>query len=79
MLTLAKPPRRPSPEFPKVPQVGAIVSKVQFDRVMSYIESAKQEGARLLMFVEAETSSPLRLSVPWAVTPKPSDPVPVAW
>ena len=28
--------------------MGAIVSKVQFDRVMSYIESAKQEGARLL-------------------------------
>src|SRR5882762_583745 len=28
--------------------MGAIVSKVQFDRVMSYIESARQEGARLL-------------------------------
>jgi betaine-aldehyde dehydrogenase len=28
--------------------MGAIVSKVQYDRVMSYIESAKQEGARLL-------------------------------
>ena len=28
--------------------MGAIVSKVQFDRVMSYIESAKQEGARLI-------------------------------
>ena len=28
--------------------MGAIVSKVQFDRVMSYIASAKQEGARLL-------------------------------
>ena len=28
--------------------MGAIVSKVQFDRVMSYIDSAKQEGARLL-------------------------------
>jgi betaine-aldehyde dehydrogenase len=28
--------------------MGAIVSKVQLDRVMSYIESAKQEGARLL-------------------------------
>src|SRR3954466_4177574 len=28
--------------------MGAIVSKVQFERVMSYIESAKQEGARLL-------------------------------
>ena len=27
--------------------MGAIVSKVQFDRVMSYIASAKQEGARL--------------------------------
>jgi betaine-aldehyde dehydrogenase len=28
--------------------MGAIVSKVQLDRVMSYIASAKQEGARLL-------------------------------
>src|SRR4249919_2733076 len=28
--------------------MGAIVSKVQFDRVMSYIASAKQEGARLI-------------------------------
>src|SRR3954452_19080926 len=28
--------------------MGAIVSKVQFERVMSYIEAAKQEGARLL-------------------------------
>jgi betaine-aldehyde dehydrogenase len=28
--------------------MGAIVSKVQFDRVMTYIESAKQEGARLI-------------------------------
>src|SRR3954453_3385550 len=28
--------------------MGAIVSKVQFDRVMSYIASANQEGARLL-------------------------------
>ena len=28
--------------------MGAIISKTQFDRVMSYIESAKQEGARLL-------------------------------
>src|SRR5215208_7196746 len=28
--------------------MGAIVSKVQFDRVISYIASAKQEGARLL-------------------------------
>jgi betaine-aldehyde dehydrogenase len=28
--------------------MGAIVSKTQFDRVMSYIASAKQEGARLL-------------------------------
>jgi betaine-aldehyde dehydrogenase len=28
--------------------MGAIVSKVQLERVMSYIESAKQEGARLL-------------------------------
>jgi betaine-aldehyde dehydrogenase len=28
--------------------MGAIVSKVQFDRVMDYIASAKQEGARLL-------------------------------
>src|SRR2546421_1396437 len=28
--------------------MGAIISKVQFDRVMSYIASAKQEGARLL-------------------------------
>ena len=27
--------------------MGAIISKVQYDRVMSYIESAKQEGARL--------------------------------
>src|SRR5689334_4300644 len=28
--------------------MGAIVSKVQFDRVMSYIASAKQDGARLI-------------------------------
>ena len=28
--------------------MGAIVSKVQLDRVMSYIESAKQEGAQLI-------------------------------
>ncbi len=28
--------------------MGAIVSKTQFDRVMSYIDSAKREGARLL-------------------------------
>jgi betaine-aldehyde dehydrogenase len=28
--------------------MGAIISKTQFDRVMSYIDSAKQEGARLL-------------------------------
>ena len=28
--------------------MGAIVSKAQFDRVMSYIASAKQEGARLV-------------------------------
>src|SRR5205085_2016021 len=28
--------------------MGAIVSKVQFDRVMDYIASARQEGARLL-------------------------------
>jgi betaine-aldehyde dehydrogenase len=28
--------------------MGAIISKVQFDRVMSYIESAKSEGARLV-------------------------------
>src|SRR3954447_1163003 len=28
--------------------MGAIVSKVQFERVMSYIDSAKQDGARLL-------------------------------
>src|SRR6478736_6330523 len=28
--------------------MGAIVSKVQCDRVVSFIESAKQEGARLL-------------------------------
>ena len=28
--------------------MGAIVSKAQFDRVMSYIASAKSEGARLL-------------------------------
>ncbi len=28
--------------------MGAIVSKVQFDRVMGYIESAKSEGAELI-------------------------------
>ena len=28
--------------------MGAIISKVQFDRVMSYIASAKSEGARLI-------------------------------
>jgi betaine-aldehyde dehydrogenase len=28
--------------------MGAIISKVQFDRVMTYIDSAKQEGARLV-------------------------------
>jgi betaine-aldehyde dehydrogenase len=28
--------------------MGAIISKAQFDRVMSYIESAKREGARLV-------------------------------
>ncbi|HEY4921285.1 MAG TPA: aldehyde dehydrogenase family protein, partial [Xanthobacteraceae bacterium] len=28
--------------------MGAIISKVQFDRVVSYIDSAKSEGARLL-------------------------------
>jgi len=28
--------------------MGAIISKTQFDRVMSYIESAKQEGAELI-------------------------------
>ena len=28
--------------------MGAIISKTQFDRVMSYIDSAKGEGARLL-------------------------------
>jgi betaine-aldehyde dehydrogenase len=28
--------------------MGAIISKVQFDRVISYIESAKSEGARLI-------------------------------
>src|SRR5215468_1295488 len=28
--------------------MGAIISKAQFDRVMSYIESAKNEGARLI-------------------------------
>jgi betaine-aldehyde dehydrogenase len=28
--------------------MGAIISKQQFDRVMSYIESAKQEGAELI-------------------------------
>ena len=28
--------------------MGAIINKVQFDRVMSYIESAKSEGARLV-------------------------------
>jgi betaine-aldehyde dehydrogenase len=28
--------------------MGAIISKVQFDRVMGYIESAKSEGARLV-------------------------------
>ncbi len=28
--------------------MGAIISKVQFDRVMSYIDSAKSEGARLI-------------------------------
>ena len=28
--------------------MGAIVTKVQFERVLGYIESAKQEGARLL-------------------------------
>ena len=28
--------------------MGAIISKAQFDRVMSYIESAKQEGASLI-------------------------------
>jgi betaine-aldehyde dehydrogenase len=28
--------------------MGAIISKTQFDRVMSYIDSAKKEGARLL-------------------------------
>ena len=28
--------------------MGAIISKTQFDRVMSYIESAKHEGARLI-------------------------------
>ena len=28
--------------------MGAIVTKAQFERVMSYIESAKQEGARLI-------------------------------
>ena len=28
--------------------MGAIVSKIQFDRVMTYIESAKAEGARLV-------------------------------
>ena len=28
--------------------MGAIVSKQQFDRVMSFIDSAKQEGARLI-------------------------------
>ena len=28
--------------------MGAIISKTQFDRVMSYIASAKQDGARLL-------------------------------
>src|SRR5262249_50242439 len=28
--------------------MGAIVSKVQFDRVMSYIDSARSEGARLV-------------------------------
>jgi len=28
--------------------MGAIISKTQFDRVMSYIASAKQEGARLI-------------------------------
>ena len=28
--------------------MGAIISKTQFDRVMSYIETAKQEGARVI-------------------------------
>jgi betaine-aldehyde dehydrogenase len=28
--------------------MGAIISKTQYDRVMSYIESARQEGARLV-------------------------------
>jgi betaine-aldehyde dehydrogenase len=28
--------------------MGAIISKTQFDRVMNYIDSAKQEGARLI-------------------------------
>src|SRR4051795_3147649 len=42
--------KRYKPRIPTDPAatMGAIVSKQQFDRVMSYIASAKQEGARLL-------------------------------
>jgi betaine-aldehyde dehydrogenase len=38
------------PGIPTEPDttMGAIISKAQFDRVMSYIESAKQEGAELI-------------------------------
>jgi betaine-aldehyde dehydrogenase len=39
-----------TPGIPTDPSttMGAIISKVQFDRVMSYIDSAKSEGARLV-------------------------------
>jgi betaine-aldehyde dehydrogenase len=42
--------KRFKPGIPTDPAttMGAIISKTQFDRVMSYIESAKQDGARLL-------------------------------
>src|ERR671931_2747627 len=41
---------RYKPGIPTDPKttMGAIVSKAQYDRVLSYIDSAKQEGARLL-------------------------------
>ena len=52
--------------------MGAIVSKVQFDRVMSYIESAKSEGARTASL--AAGRRPIRRSPRASISSRPCSP-----
>ncbi len=49
-------------------QLGAVVSKMHFDKVLSYLELAKQEGGEILCGGEA-VSLPGNLAGGWYITP----------